>query len=197
MSLGENLRKIRGKETQTAFAKKLGISRTYLSDLENNRKSPSIETVSKLAKKMDVSFLYLMEGKTTLGDLKRIYNVNKEDKLPFVSLEEAVSSAENDVANQVYASSLHFIENYNEYTKEEISSMHNLNDLIERLRDVEKTNYYFANETRKFLNKFLFHLYTRINVEEDDPSELINVYNKISKLILDYDRSNMFDDNNN
>ncbi|MCF1625861.1 helix-turn-helix domain-containing protein [Tetragenococcus koreensis] len=196
MSIGQNIKAIRKErnKTQKEFAEILDISPSYMSELENDKRNLSLETISNLAKKMDVSFLYLLEGKTTFDDLKRIYNINKEDKLSSLSLEEAVSSAENDVTNQVYANSLYFIENYNEYTKEEISTMHSLNDLIEKLRYLEKTNYDLADETRKFLNKFLFHLYTRINVEEDNPSELINVYNKISELILDYDRSNMFDD---
>lgn len=71
MSIGENLKLIRKqkKQSQTLFAKSLGISRTYLSDLENDRKSPSIETVTKIAEKLNISTLYLLEGKKTFEDL--------------------------------------------------------------------------------------------------------------------------------
>ena len=63
MSLGENLKKIRNDkhESQTKFAEKLGISRTYLSDLENDRKSPSIDTVTKIAERLNVSPIFFIE----------------------------------------------------------------------------------------------------------------------------------------
>ncbi|MFR6601540.1 MAG: helix-turn-helix domain-containing protein [Enterococcus italicus] len=54
MSIGENLKVLRkkAKKNQTKFAKDIGISRTYLSDLEHNRKSLSIDTIEKIAKKI-------------------------------------------------------------------------------------------------------------------------------------------------
>ena len=56
----KNLRKNKGL-TQEGFARETGISRSYLSDLENNRKSPTIETLEKIAKKMN-TFLYISIG---------------------------------------------------------------------------------------------------------------------------------------
>jgi len=64
MSIGENIKKIRKENglTQAEFSKRIGISRTYLSDLENSRKSPSVETLDKIANKLDVSTTYLLNG---------------------------------------------------------------------------------------------------------------------------------------
>ncbi|MCD5030359.1 helix-turn-helix domain-containing protein [Enterococcus asini] len=64
MKIGENIKKMRLKQgdSQSQFAKKLEISRTYLSDLENNRKSPSIETVTKIAEKLGISTNELLYG---------------------------------------------------------------------------------------------------------------------------------------
>ena len=41
MNIGENIKKVRKEQnaTQEEFAKKLEISRSYLSDIENNRKN--------------------------------------------------------------------------------------------------------------------------------------------------------------
>ena len=63
MSIGEKIKKLRTYKglTQELFAKEIGISRSYLSDLENNRKSPTIETLEKIAKKMN-TFLYISIG---------------------------------------------------------------------------------------------------------------------------------------
>lgn len=62
MSIGQNIKSIRKKRnlTQTKFAQSLNISRTYLSDLENNRKSPSIDTINKIAKKLNVPTMHLL-----------------------------------------------------------------------------------------------------------------------------------------
>lgn len=52
MDIGNIIKNVRIEEqlTQDEFAKRIGISRSYLGDLENNRKSPSVETLQKLAK---------------------------------------------------------------------------------------------------------------------------------------------------
>lgn len=60
--IGKSLKRIRGKETQSEFAERIGISRSYLGDLENNRKNPSVETLSKIANKLDISLNELLYG---------------------------------------------------------------------------------------------------------------------------------------
>ena len=42
------------RETQQQFADRIGISRTYLNDLENNRKSSSVRTLSQIADKLNM-----------------------------------------------------------------------------------------------------------------------------------------------
>lgn len=71
MSIGENLKKIRKEKklTQQKLAEEMNISRSYLSDIENNRKNPSSKTLDSLAEKLNVSMLYLTTGKKTLNDL--------------------------------------------------------------------------------------------------------------------------------
>lgn len=61
MSIGENI-KIKRCEcglTQWELANRIGISRNYISDLENDRYIPSVKTLSKIASalQMDLNFL--------------------------------------------------------------------------------------------------------------------------------------------
>ena len=42
------------RETQQQFADRIGISRTYLNDLENNRKSSSVRTLNRIADKLNM-----------------------------------------------------------------------------------------------------------------------------------------------
>ena len=62
MLIGENIKQLRKSKglTQESFANETGISRSYLSDLENNRKSPTIETLEKIARKMNTSLKFLI-----------------------------------------------------------------------------------------------------------------------------------------
>lgn len=73
MTIGDNLKKIRKEKklTQQQLAKKIGISRSYLSDVENNRYNPSSNTVESFAEKLNVSMFYLTTGEKTLADSTR------------------------------------------------------------------------------------------------------------------------------
>lgn len=64
MSLGDNIKRIRKERnmTQETLANELGISRSYLGDLENNRRNPSSTTLEKLSKKLGVSIQFLLTG---------------------------------------------------------------------------------------------------------------------------------------
>lgn len=63
LSIGEKIKRVRTNKglSQQDFAEATGLSRTYISDLENNRKSPSVKTLEKIAKKMN-TFLYISIG---------------------------------------------------------------------------------------------------------------------------------------
>lgn len=55
MTVGENVKAIRKerKLKQKELAEQCGISRSYLSDIENDRHSPSIKTLNSLAIKLN------------------------------------------------------------------------------------------------------------------------------------------------
>jgi len=62
-SIGDNIRKYRRKKnlTQKQLGVLLGLSNTYLSDIENNRTNPSIKTLKKVAKALEISYIELLE----------------------------------------------------------------------------------------------------------------------------------------
>lgn len=62
--VGSNIKNLRKelKMTQAEFAKKMGISRSYLGDLENNRRNPSTDTISKIAEKTGKTVGFFIEG---------------------------------------------------------------------------------------------------------------------------------------
>ncbi|PRO64572.1 helix-turn-helix domain-containing protein [Alkalicoccus urumqiensis] len=70
MPIGDNIQDLRKEKglTQAGLAKLMGISRSYLSDVENNRKNPSLKTIESLAEKLGVSVLYLTSGNKAISD---------------------------------------------------------------------------------------------------------------------------------
>ena len=57
--------------TQSRLAKEIGISRSYLNDLEAGRKNPSVRTVGSIAKKLNVTVSDLMKGEEHTESLTR------------------------------------------------------------------------------------------------------------------------------
>ena len=57
MTFGQNLKAIRKrmKLTQTEMAERIGISRSYLADIEHNRKNISLAVVLRIAKGLNIS----------------------------------------------------------------------------------------------------------------------------------------------
>ncbi len=55
--LGENLKRIRIKKdiTQVEIAKKLGVDRSFVSNLENAKTNPTLATITSLAQALGVS----------------------------------------------------------------------------------------------------------------------------------------------
>lgn len=62
-SIGDNIRKYRksGHLTQKDLGEAIGISNTYLSDIETGRTNPSIKTLKKIAKALDISYIELLK----------------------------------------------------------------------------------------------------------------------------------------
>lgn len=63
VSIGDNIRKYRksGKLTQKDLGEAIGISNTYLSDIETGRTNPSIKTLKKIAKALDINYIELLK----------------------------------------------------------------------------------------------------------------------------------------
>lgn len=57
MTFGENLKRIRKemKLTQAEMAKEIGISQSYIADIERNRKNISLAVILKIAKGLKIS----------------------------------------------------------------------------------------------------------------------------------------------
>lgn len=81
MTIGENIRHIRELKgmTQQELADSIGISRSYLGDLEKNRRNPSTETIEKLSNLLGVSIFYIMKGMKTKQDELFFSNIKNED----------------------------------------------------------------------------------------------------------------------
>ena len=54
--LGNNLKRIRTKKgvTQGNIARSLGVSRSFVSNIENGKTNPTLATISKLAKALGI-----------------------------------------------------------------------------------------------------------------------------------------------
>ena len=61
--LGQNLKRIRTKKdiSQGDIAKELGVSRGFISTIENGKTNPTLATIAKLAKTLGVSIEKLVK----------------------------------------------------------------------------------------------------------------------------------------
>ncbi len=61
--LGENLKKIRINKniTQTELAEKLGVDKSFVSNLENGKNNPTLSTISNIAQALEVSVNELLK----------------------------------------------------------------------------------------------------------------------------------------
>jgi len=62
-TIGDNIKKIRKEKhiTQRVLGDIVGVSNTYLSDMEVGRTNPSIKTLKKIAKGLEVSYVELLK----------------------------------------------------------------------------------------------------------------------------------------
>jgi len=72
-SIGDRIREIRGKLgwTQEKLAAEAGISKGFLSDVENNKRSISAEYVLRIANALGASLEYLLRGETGKEERER------------------------------------------------------------------------------------------------------------------------------
>jgi transcriptional regulator with XRE-family HTH domain len=73
-SLGERIKNIRQSLgwTQDRLAQEAGISKSFLSEIENNKANVSGEFLLKIATALDASLDYLMKGESASGEGKPI-----------------------------------------------------------------------------------------------------------------------------
>lgn len=85
MTVGERVKKIREKKewTQEFLADEAKISKSYLSEVENNKTSPGAQTLLQIANALGATVDYLLQGGQTSHDTSL-----KEIKIP-VSLSKA------------------------------------------------------------------------------------------------------------
>jgi transcriptional regulator with XRE-family HTH domain len=75
MTLGDEIReaRIRADIRLRAFAEKLELAPSYLSDIENDRRVPSEEVLRKLAENLDLDFDHLMSLAGRFGEKAERY----------------------------------------------------------------------------------------------------------------------------
>lgn len=186
MTIGENIKKIRKEKkiTQQKLAKEMDISRSYLSDLENNRYNPSSKTLEMLAEKLDVSMLYITSGKKTLKDLsgeevtKEVMsalvntpgfndslkislerNLNLKSSLEH-KLKELAESELEFIETNYLLNALHFLSNSNEEDIAFLAAfLRTLNNTVETENEKasvsQEETKAFIDDTLKFVREFL------------------------------------------
>jgi DNA-binding XRE family transcriptional regulator len=81
MNIGKAIKEIRIEHTdlnQGDFALKIGISQTYMSQIENNKKTPSTELLQKIGEMLNIPMQFLLWFSLTEEDVPKrkrdIYN---------------------------------------------------------------------------------------------------------------------------
>jgi len=61
--LGKNLKRVRTKKSisQGDIARSLGVSRGFISNIENGKTNPTLETIARLAKVLQISIVELVK----------------------------------------------------------------------------------------------------------------------------------------
>ena len=67
----KDLRVNKMKQTQNLFAQSVGITQTYLSQIENEAKKPSTELLERIAKHVDIPLSILMWFALTEADIQK------------------------------------------------------------------------------------------------------------------------------
>lgn len=80
MTVGENIKQLRTsrKWSQQKLADEIGISRNYISELENNKRNISIATLNNLADKLGVPNGLLINGESLPKLPSDVYELLKE-----------------------------------------------------------------------------------------------------------------------
>lgn len=202
LNVGDRLKDIRKKDkkSQEEFAKRIGISRSYLSDLENNRKSPSINTIKEIAEKAGVSTYYLLHGSLEEYTNNLIDDLKKELKdsdtinngvIPFIirEIESQISQnnyfAPKDIEsiNRIFEiSKKNALEKWTDLEEVDTVILGFLsNDLSNSIEEYKKYLYkdYYENDTHEISNG------DKISKFGDSKMEFLELFNKFQKSSFD------------
>lgn len=96
-NIGDNIKSIRKskKMTQTDFAELMGLSRSYIGDLENNRRNPSIKTLEAIATALDVPIVALLNDSSNDNIVESYENITAEN----ISLKQENEELKCEVEN--------------------------------------------------------------------------------------------------
>jgi transcriptional regulator with XRE-family HTH domain len=102
-SLGEALRLVRSFHdmNQIELAQCLGISRSYLSELESGKKTPSLDLLDNYAKTFEIPLSYLLIFCETLEDSEatsKVRSITTEKAIKVLSWIEAMRNKNNSIA---------------------------------------------------------------------------------------------------
>lgn len=130
MAIGDNVKAIRKEKklTQMELANKMGISRSYLGDIENNRKNPSSKTLEMLAEKLNVSTYYLLEGKSEEERWKESFHMQDIQELNDLNrkIEQTKGSPEDLERKERLERRIYKYENAGKETFEKLTDTHKI-----------------------------------------------------------------------
>lgn len=158
MTIGENIKNLRKEKnlTQQEMADLMGISRTYLTDIESNRKNLGTKTLQTLSEKLDISMMYLTTGRKAVGDL-----TGDELKEQFIEMKK-----KSDIRNEKFKESLQ-----KDLSKLEASDLSHVDaQLLTHILWFIDDN---TENDKKLLSSFLFAINKNKNIifEDDVDSE--------------------------
>jgi len=118
MTLGERIKFLRKskKVTLRELSKKIGISISFLSDIENDRSNPSLERLRDIAGGLEVSLSYLLgeDGTTTnIGDPYMYVHQDNEYK----DINSVKETTIYNISKDLPTKALKEIEDYIEYIR--------------------------------------------------------------------------------
>lgn len=136
MTIGENVKAIRKerKLTQKQLAERMNISRSYLSDIENNRKNPSSKTLQSISEKLNVSMAYLITGEKTIDSLSNEKELHfkeafhKQDLIEPKTINEEILHLSDRIGKKVYLEygDYNYYEDYDDDYENYEENQHNI-----------------------------------------------------------------------
>ena len=89
MNIGVRLREVRGVRgiSLRNLAKKVGVSASFISQVEQNKCQPSLDTLRRISEALDVTTAYLLEvEQDEVSPLKEVVEIRLPNKLHYLSI---------------------------------------------------------------------------------------------------------------